>query len=593
MKKKLLALLLSSAMVLSMAACGNDSGQDSSATGGSSESQSSDAGNEGSGSESVPEQETEREETTVSAFIMQSVTGESGIWQGWGAKKLYDDLKMKINFDPTGNEVETKLQQYLVAGQLPDLVGLKGLDQAQLAIDADMLLPLDEYKDKLPNIFGQEIYDNAVRYSQDYTSNGTGHLYLMPVAIGPTAYNSLNWVPLLQWDAYKQVGKPEVGTLEDYLDVVEKMVEYKSTTEAGEKVYGFSLFSDWENVTALEISTLSFMYGIDTEYVSPLMETNIITKETKSLLADDSFYKRALKFYFDANQRGLLDPDSMSQTYADVEAKFSAGRVMFSWFSWLAGSYTTDNQNNEEKVDGMASVVANDMKLYNAPEQTIGRNWYFAIAKDTKNLDAALELLNWLYDPEVCFYLTNGPQGTIWDFDENGEPYVIEEDIVSKNTELLVPEEMGGGAFRDGVYSFNTLGPQAATVMDNGYTMSYRYWPSWLRRNPSLMKQEVNEFLGGVTVLSEYLEPRDMIADSTQAVNMITPAGDDLEIVITQIGEIVKKYSWQMVYAKDEAQFESLWKEMTDQAKQLGLDQVTEYYTQEWEKALEIVKDYE
>jgi len=55
----------------------------------------------------------------------------AGIWQGWGAKKLYDDLKLKIDFDPTGNEVETKLQQYLVAGQLPDLVGLKGLDQAQ------------------------------------------------------------------------------------------------------------------------------------------------------------------------------------------------------------------------------------------------------------------------------------------------------------------------------------------------------------------------------------------------------------------------------------------------------------------------------
>ncbi|MCI9142677.1 MAG: hypothetical protein HFH87_08655 [Lachnospiraceae bacterium] len=170
---------------------------------------------------------------------------------------------------------------------------------------------------------------------------------------------------------------------------------------------------------------------------------------------------------------------------------------------------------------------------------------------------------------------------------------MIEEDIVSQNTELLVPEDMGGGAFRDGVYSFNTLGPQAATIMDNGYTMSYRYWPSWLRRNPSLMKQEVNEMLGGVNVLSEYLAPRDMIADSTQAVNMITPAGDDLEIVITQIGEIVKKYSWQMVYAKDEAEFESLWSTMTEQAKQLGLDDVTNYYTQEWKNALEIVKEYE
>ena len=537
--------------------------------------------------------ETEREEVTLSAFVMQSVTGESGIWQGWGAQKLYDDLKIKINFDPTGNEVETKLQQYLVAGQLPDLIGLKGLDQANLAMDADMLLPLDEYKDQLPNLFENELYADAIKYSEDFTSNDTGHLYVMPVAIGPTSYNSYNWVPLLQWDAYKNVGMPEVDTLEDYLDVVEQMVAYKPTTELGEKVYGFSLFSDWDKVTALEISTLSFMYGIDTEYVSPLMETNVVTKETKSLLAEDSFYKRALKFYFEANQRGLLDPDSLSQTYSDVDSKFSAGRVMFSWFSWLTGSYNSNNQNNEEKVDGMASVVAKDMKLYNAPYQSIGRNWYFAISKDCSDVDAALELLNWLYDVDVCQYLSNGPEGVIWEYNENGEPGIIDWNPVDNKADLLMPEDIGGGAFQDGVYPFNTLGPQAAAIMEDGYTMSYRYWPETLKRNPSLMKQEVNEMLGGVTVLAEYLEANDMVANSTQAVNMITPASDDLEITITQIGEIVKKYSWQMVYASDEAEFESLWSEMVGQAEQLGLDQVTEYYTAEWEKALELVKDYE
>ena len=537
--------------------------------------------------------EEEREEATISAFIMQSVTGESGIWQGWGAQKLYDDLKIKIDFDPTGNEVETKLQQYLIGGDLPDLVGLKALDQAQLAMDADTLLPLDEYADKLPNIFENELYANAVKYSEDFTSNGTGHLYIMPVAIGPTSYNSYNWVPLLQWDAYKNAGMPEVGTLEDYLDVVEKMVEYKPQTEAGEKVYGFSLFSDWDNLTALEISTLSFMYGIDTEYVSPLMETNVITRETKSLLADDSFYKRALKFYFDANQRGLLDPDSMTQTYDELSAKMSAGRIMFSWFSWLTGSYNSrDNTDNPDKVDGLASVVAKDMKLYNAPYQSIGRNWYFAISKDTENLDAALEVLNWLYDPEVCFYLTNGPQGVTWDY-VDGEPVILMEDAVVNNSELLMPEDIGGGAFRDGVYAFNTLGPQAATLMEDVFTLSYRYWPSWLRRNPTLMKQEVNEMLGGVTTLAEYIQANDMEANSTQAVNMIAPLSDDLQLIATQIGEIVKKYSWQMVYASDEAQFESLWETMTSEAKELGLDQLTEYYEAEWAKALELVKDYE
>lgn len=594
MKKRLLAMLLASSMVLSLAACGNsEKPADASAGSSASGSQESSSGTDTASSSA--QSTADKDEVTLSAFIMQSVTGESGIWKGWGAQKLYDDLKIKINFDPTGNEVETKLQQYLVSGQLPDIIGLKGLDQAQLAMDADMLLPLDEYKDKLPNIFENELYDNAIQYSQDYTSNNTGHLYIMPTAIGPSGYNAFNWVPMLQWDVYKNIGLPEVGTLEDYLDVVEKMVEYKPKTDAGEKVYGFSLFSDWDNVTALEISTLSFMYGIDTEYVSPLMETNVMTKEIKSLLADDSFYKRALKFYFDANQRGLLDPDSMSQTYSDVEAKFSAGRVMFSWFSWLAGTYNDrTNQDNEEKVDGLASVVAKDMKLYNAPEQTIGRSWYFGISKDCSNIDAALELLNWLYDMDVCQYLSNGPQGVCWDYDENGEPQISNWEYTDKKTELLMPEDIGGGAFQDGVYSFNTLGPQASTVMEDGYTLSYRYWPCTLNRNPSLMKQEVAEKLqNGHLILAEYLYEQDRVAESTQAVNMITPASDDLEIIITQIGEIVKKYSWQMVYAKDEAEFESLWQTMTTQAQQLGLDQVTEYYTSEWEKACEIVKNYE
>ncbi len=535
----------------------------------------------------------EREEVTLSAFIMQSVTGESGIWQGWGAKKLYEDLKIKVDFDPTGNEVETKLQQYLVGGFLPDIIGLKGLDQAALVMDAKLLLPLDEYKDQLPNLFDNELYANAIKYSQDFTSNDTGHLYIMPTAIGPTSYNSFNWVPLLQWDAYKNVGMPEVKTLEDYLDVVEAMVEYKPTTALGEKVYGFSLFSDWDNVSALEISTLSFMYGIDTEYVSPLMETNILTKETSSLLAEDSFYKRALKFYFEANQRGLLDPDSLSQTFDDVNAKFNAGRVMFSWFSWLTGNYHSENKNNAEKVDGMASVIADDMKLYNAPYQSIGRNWYFAISSDCSNIDAALEFLNWLYDPDVCQYLSNGPKGITWEYNEEGEPEIINWDIVDKKTDLLMPEDIGGGAFQDGVYPFNTLGLQAATEMDDGYSLSHRYWTSTLSRNPDLLKQEVNEMLGGVNVLAEYLEANDMVADSTQAVNMITPADDDLELIITQIGEIVKKYSWQMVYADDEAEFNKLWSTMVGQAKQLGLEQVTEYYTMEWEKALNLVKDYE
>ena len=585
--KKGLALLLCVAMAVSCAACGSDDGGTTTTGGSGGTTQGGGTSDDGT-----------REEVTLTMFSQQSVTSESGIWQGWGAQKLYEDLTIKLDLYPTGNEVEQKLNQYLAGGSLPDIIGFKGLDQAQLAMDADMLLPLDEYKELLPNIFENSYYEDAVGYSQEYTSNGTGHLLIMPTAVGPASYNAYNWVPLLQWDAYKKIGMPEINTLEDYLDVVEQMVAVKPVTENGEKVYGFSLFSDWDKYTALEVSTLSFFYGIDTEYVSHLMETNVITKETESILRDDSFYKRALKFYFDANQRGLLDPDSMTQTYSNVDAKYSAGRVMFSYFSWMTGSYNSTasgHVNNEEAPDGYASVLAKDMKLYDAPDQTIGRNWYYAISKNCKDVERACEFLNWLYDPEVIAYLSNGPEDLLWSYDENGEPKVKDPEgweVIDKKTEALMPEEIGGGAFQDGVYAFNTLGISACTIMENGYSNSYRYWPSTLTRNPTLMKLEVNEWLGADT-LAEYVIANDMVAKSTQAVNMITPISDELEMVVSQIGEIVKKYSWQMIYAEDEAEFETLWLTMQTEAEGLGMAQVVEYYENEWAKALEIVKDYE
>ena len=59
------------------------------------------------------------------------------------------------------------------------------------------------------------------------------------------------------------------------------MVELKPYTDSGEKVYGFSLFSDWDKYSALEIAALSYFYGIDTEYVSPLMETCLLYTSTQ------------------------------------------------------------------------------------------------------------------------------------------------------------------------------------------------------------------------------------------------------------------------------------------------------------------------
>lgn len=545
---------------------------------------------------------TEEEDTetskgyTLTAFIQQSVSDETGIWNNWAAEKLKEDTGIMLDFYPTGDNVEKKILQYIVAGEIPDIIGFKGTDQVQYALDAGLLLPLEKYKDELPNLFENEIYADAIEYTKSNVGDESGLLYVMPTSIGENGMNAYNWIPLLQWSAYKEIGTPPLSTLEDYLDVVEEMMKVKPLNENGEKIYGFSLFSDWDKNTALEVATLSFYYGIDTEYVSDLMETNVITREISSVLDEDSFYKRALHFYFEANQRGLLDPESVTQTYKNASEKYSEGRVMFSYFSWLTGSYnlaSSGHVNNENDVDGYATIVADDMKLYEAPNQTVGRNWYFAISSSCKDVDKACELLNWLYDEDTISYLYNGPQGIIWDYDESGEPYVLEDGwkYVDNSETAELPVD-GGGTLLDGSYAFNALGIQAQTFVNSAYSISYRYWPTTLDRSPTLMQQEVLDFLGTNT-LGDYLRQHDMIAKSTQAVNMLPVIPDRMQSIITKIGEYVQAYSWDIIYAKDEEEFNLLWEEMRTLAYNNNMDVVEAYYENAWKKALNTAQQYE
>lgn len=550
----------------------------------------------GAGGKSALTEENGENDVVLTAFVQQAVTADAGIWEGWAARKLYEDTNIKIEFYPTGTGVEQKLKQYMASGNLPDIIGFKDLDQAQMAMDAGLLLPLNEYKEILPSIFQTEYYEKAVDYSREYNSGKTGNLYIMPTSIGPVSENAYNWMPMLQWDTYKKAGKPKVETLEDYLDVVEKMVEIKPYTQNGEKVYGFSLFTDWDKYSVLEIAALSYFYGIDTEYISPLMETNVLTKATSSILDENSFYKRALHFYYEANQRGLLDPDSRTQSYSNLEKKFSQGRILFSWFSWLTGTYNdvpSGHVNNKYIPDGYVNIPADDMKIYEAPDQTIGRNWYYAVSKNCRNPEKACEFLNWFYDPQVEKYLYNGPEGCLWEYDSEKTPKVTEEgwEIINNKSEDLMPFE-NGGSFADGIDPFNALGLQASTVMEDGHTISYRYWPDSGKNNETLVQREINEFLGTDTI-GEYLRKNDMIAKSTMAVNMIPTAPDEMKTKVSAIGEIVRDISWKMVYAQDDQEFEKLWESMRAQAGQLGMDQVETYYRDAWEAAVKKVEDYE
>lgn len=79
-------------------------------------------------------------------------------------------------------------------------------------------------------------------------------------------------------------------------------------------------------------------------------------------MADDSFYLRILKMYFDANQLGLVDPDSPNQNYNEMFDKYAAGDILYAPWPWLGRSaYNTTANRTSGK--GFMFVPIEDMQI--------------------------------------------------------------------------------------------------------------------------------------------------------------------------------------------------------------------------------------
>lgn len=487
----------------------------------------------------------EQQEVTLTVLVQQQGRDMTGTWEGKGAEKLYEDTGIRLEFYSNGNGDDSKLKQYMSAGTLPDVVGFRDMEQAELLLGANLLLDLDQYREQLSSVYETEAYSTALTFYRTFYGRDNSGLYLLPTSVGVRGEEEYYWMPMVQWGAYKKAGYPEIRTLEDYLDVAEKMLEKKPTTPLGNPVYGFSLCSDWSEKRFPQPSSLSALYGISTGTVSSLFEIDACTKTISSVTDDGSFYKRALHFYFEANQRGLLDPESRTQNYQSMLKKYESGQILFSSFCRLTGGYGQTDEK-EQETDGFVALPAEDMKIYKESDNSVGANWFFGVNKNSQYPEKACEFLNWMYNPENIAFLYEQGEGS-----ETGN--MSEEQPV-----------------------FQWLGLTAATVgMDVG------------NANQNQKENLSAEILGwrGET-LTEHLQAEDMIQEGCPAEYMLDALPADMRKLSDDISEIVTAVSWEMIYAENEEAFESLWKQMQQQCSRIGMEQLKNYYNEEWQEAL-------
>jgi putative aldouronate transport system substrate-binding protein len=66
----------------------------------------------------------------------------------------------------------------------------------------------------------------------------------------------------------------------------------------------------------------------------------------------------------------------------------------------------------------------------------------------------------------------------------------------------------------------------------------------------------------------------------------------DMQDLKTKLGSVIQPTSWKMVYAKDQTEFDTLWKQLQADCKEIGLKTCVDYLSGLYKSSLESVSDY-
>ena len=552
-KSKLVAGTLCLVMALSLGACGSNSGDSATST---------------TPTKAVDDSVIPKELTELTMY--SQVANFSGEQIGWAAEILKDKFNVKFNII---NEIDGTFATRMAAGNLGDIVifGSDG-DQYMQAVEAGFLFDWEE--DNLVQDYGPDIYANMSEALDKNRRISGDMLYGFGYDVGQNKddHGAFFYYPELRWDLYEKIGKPEINTLEDFIPVLEQMVALEPTNENGNKTYAASLFPDWDGDMVMMVKSTAALYGYD-EFGFGLYDTKTQTYE--DCLKDGGMYLRCLKFYNTLYQKGLFDPDSMTQNFNDMNEKYVNGAAMFNVFSWMAQPFNSPEHKEAGKV--MMPIAAKDQKNIAYGLNVFGNERVWTIGANTNYPELCMTIINYFCTPEGVLTYFYGPKGLTWDYDANGDTYLTELGLTAQQTKDKTPISYGSynGMYKDGEFQFNnTTWAQDAKNSDSasGESFNYSFWKSTVANKPVTDIEKSWQEFTGYPNEDEYL-----LGNGHYSLNIGSGFSKgvrdaELEATWVQIKEAIKAGSWSAIYAKTDTEFDSIVAKMVSDVNAYGYD---------------------
>lgn len=451
-------------------------------------------------------------------------------------------------------------------------------DQYLQAIEKGMLYDWNE--DDLLDEYGPYIKEHfpAALDKNQQISGGTLYGFGHDVALNAQERQGMMYEWGLRWDLYKELGYPEIKNLDDMVEVLAQMKEICPEDDNGKTTYGVSLFNDWDGDMVMFVkSTASAYYGYD-EFGFGLY--NPTDQTYHPCLEENGPYLTCLKFYNTLYQRGLLDPDSQTQKYDGMVEDYQNGTAFLNVFNFL-GSALYNSEEHAAAGKMMAPCPPTEATPICYGQNIYGGNRPWTIGAKTEYPELCMAILNWLSTPEGRMVAEYGPKDVCWYYDENGKTQFTDLGRSAKLDGKTQMTDGYSGTFEDGNFKMNntTWGIDAENLDSNGDTFNYRNWECNAAEASSEIEADWREHNGTTTFDSLFENWNYRLAPGTMY--SATPRSEELDLIWQQVATCIKNGSWEAIYAKDDATFDSVVANMISQANEYGYDQCVEFQENE------------
>ena len=423
MKRKVVSLMLVSAMVAGMlAGCGYDSG---SSKGGSST-------ETGSAAEASSSGETADDKSPIT-FEYFNADGKNGNWDNPVAKAITEATGVTLDVSyPVASQGDAKEDVALMIAndEYPDMIYAKGsaTDLYQAGALIDMTDLIEKYGPNIKKMYGAEM--EKLKWSQD------------DPGIYQLSYAGVNQKTLttggscqIQWAALKENDYKYPKTLDEYEKMIKSYLAAHPKTEDGLDMIGITMSaSDWHWMITLgnpagliaDASPDNGQWIIDDEYN---VHYKHVTDEEKE------YFKWLCRMY----NEGILDPNFATQTDDDYIAKVASGRVVAitdaEWhYSQCEATLVADGKVDQTYV-GLPVTLREDQveKALLYQGTTVG--WGIGITKSCEDPVRAIKFLDYLCSDEGQILYHWGIEGENYFLDDNGQPYRTDEEVAKAQSD--------------------------------------------------------------------------------------------------------------------------------------------------------------